>query len=53
MTFVATLEAVSQAGGVPVVADIGETDLKPRSGRRRPAITDRLGSCCPFIFTGN
>ena len=27
MTFVATLEAVTQAGGVPVVADIQETDL--------------------------
>ena len=27
MTFVATLEAVTQAGGVPVVADIHESDL--------------------------
>ena len=29
-TFVATLEAVTQAGGVPVVVDVGESGLQPR-----------------------
>ena len=49
----ATLEAVSQAGGVPVVADIGETDLNldpDAAGLQSPT---GHGSCCPFIFTGN
>ena len=39
MTFVATLEAVTQAGGVPVVADIQEDDLNLDPDAAAAAVT--------------
>ena len=51
MTFVATAEAVTQAGGRPVLADISECDwdLDPR----RPKLRCRIApaSCCPSTCT--
>jgi dTDP-4-amino-4,6-dideoxygalactose transaminase len=41
MTFVATIEAVTQAGGVPVIADIQETDLNLDPAAARTAVTPR------------
>ena len=54
MTFVATLEAVTQAGGVPVVADIQEDDLNLDPDAAAAAV-DRAArdSCSPSISTGN
>jgi dTDP-4-amino-4,6-dideoxygalactose transaminase len=52
MTFVATLEAVSQAGGVPVVADIGETDLNLDPDAAASVITERTRFVLPVHLYG-
>lgn len=52
MTFVATLEAVTQAGGVPVVADIQEIDLNLDPDAAAAAITDRTCFVLPVHLYG-
>ena len=52
MTFVATLEAVTQAGGVPVVADIQEADFNLDPDAAAAAITDRTRFVLPVHLYG-
>jgi dTDP-4-amino-4,6-dideoxygalactose transaminase len=51
-TFVATLEAVTQAGGVPVVADVSEEDYCLDAGAASAAITARTHSLMPVHLYG-
>jgi dTDP-4-amino-4,6-dideoxygalactose transaminase len=52
MTFVATLEAVTQAGGVPVVADIHEADLNLDPDGAATAVTGRTRFVLPVHLYG-
>jgi dTDP-4-amino-4,6-dideoxygalactose transaminase len=52
MTFVATIEAVTQAGGVPVVADIQETDLNLDPDAAAAAVTARTRFVLPVHLYG-
>ena len=52
MTFVATLEAVTQAGGVPVVADIQEDDLDLDPDAAAAAVTGRTRFVLPVHLYG-
>lgn len=52
MTFVATLEAVTQAGGVPVVADIQDADLNLDPDAAAAAVTDRTRFVLPVHLYG-
>ena len=52
MTFVATLEAVTQAGGVPVVADIHESDLNLDPDAAAAATTGRTRFVLPVHLYG-
>jgi dTDP-4-amino-4,6-dideoxygalactose transaminase len=52
MTFVATLEAVTQAGGLPVVADIQEDDLNLDPDSAAAAITHRTRFVLPVHLYG-
>ena len=52
MTFVATLEAVTQAGGVPVVADIQEDDLNLDPDAAAAAATGRTRFVLPVHLYG-
>lgn len=51
-TFIATLEAVSQAGGVPVVVDASEADLNLDPAAARAAITPRTRFLMPVHLYG-
>jgi len=51
-TFVATLEAVTQAGGVPVVADVSETDYCLDAAAAAAAIGDRTRVLMPVHLYG-
>ena len=52
LTFVATLEAVTQAGGTPVVVDVSADDLCDRPGRGRGRDLRRAHEpCCPSTST--
>jgi dTDP-4-amino-4,6-dideoxygalactose transaminase len=51
-TFVATLEAVTQAGGVPVVADVSETDYCLDAVAAAAAIGDRTRVLMPVHLYG-
>ena len=52
MTFVATLEAVTQAGGVPVVADIQESDLNLDPDAAAAATSGRTRFVLPVHLYG-
>ncbi len=52
MTFVATFEAVTQAGGVPMVADIQESDLGLDPDATAAAITSRTRFVLPVHLYG-
>ena len=52
MTFVATLEAVTQAGGVPVVADVSEADYCLDPDAARAAIGPRTHALLPVHLYG-
>jgi len=52
MTFVATLEAVMQAGGTPVVADIQEADFNLDPDAAAAAHTDRTRFVLPVHLYG-
>ena len=52
MTFVATLEAVTQAGGVPVVVDIQEADLNLDPAAAAAAVTRRTRFVLPVHLYG-
>src|SRR5262249_44303870 len=52
MTFVATLEAVTQAGGVPVVVDISANDYCLDVGATARAITERTRAVMPVHLYG-
>jgi dTDP-4-amino-4,6-dideoxygalactose transaminase len=52
MTFVATLEAITQAGGVPVVADIQESDLCLDPDAAATAVTPRTRFALPVHLYG-
>jgi len=51
-TFIATLEAVSQAGGTPVPVDVSETDLNMDVDAARAAITQRTRFVMPVHLYG-
>jgi dTDP-4-amino-4,6-dideoxygalactose transaminase len=51
-TFIATLEAVSQAGGVPVIVDVTESDLNMDPEAARAAITERTRFLLPVHLYG-
>jgi dTDP-4-amino-4,6-dideoxygalactose transaminase len=51
-TFIATLEAVSQAGGTPVPVDVSETDLNMDVDAARAAITERTRFVMPVHLYG-
>jgi dTDP-4-amino-4,6-dideoxygalactose transaminase len=51
-TFVATLEAVTQAGGVPVVADVSEDDYCLDAGAAAAAIGERTRGLMPVHLYG-
>jgi dTDP-4-amino-4,6-dideoxygalactose transaminase len=51
-TFIATLEAVSQAGGTPVPVDVSETDLNMDVDAARSAITERTRFVMPVHLYG-
>ena len=51
-TFIATLEAVSQAGGVPVIVDAGESDLNMDPDAASAAVTDRTRFLLPVHLYG-
>lgn len=51
-TFVATLEAVTQAGGVPVVVDVTEADCNMDVGAAEAAITSRTHALLPVHLYG-
>ena len=52
LTFVATLEAVTQAGGVPVVADISPLDLDLDPAAAAAAVTGRTRFVLPVHLYG-
>jgi dTDP-4-amino-4,6-dideoxygalactose transaminase len=52
MTFVATLEAVTQAGGRPVVADVSEADDGLEPGAAAAALTERTRFLMPVHLYG-
>ena len=52
LTFVATLEAVTQAGGAPVVVDVSEEDLCIDTAGVRAATTDRTRAIVPVHLYG-
>jgi dTDP-4-amino-4,6-dideoxygalactose transaminase len=52
LTFVATAEAVVQAGGVPVLADLGEDDLDVDPAAVEAAIGPRTGAVLPVHLYG-
>lgn len=52
MTFVATLEAVTQAGGTPVVVDVGEADYCLDVDAAEAAIGSRTHSLMPVHLYG-
>jgi dTDP-4-amino-4,6-dideoxygalactose transaminase len=52
MTFIATLEAVTQAGGVPVVADIHESDLNLDPDAAASATSGRTRFVLPVHLYG-
>jgi dTDP-4-amino-4,6-dideoxygalactose transaminase len=52
LTFVATLEAVTQAGGVPAVVDVGERDYCLDAGAAAAAIGPRTHSLMPVHLYG-
>ena len=51
-TFVATFEAVTQAGGVPVVVDVGERDYCIDTERVADAMTRRTRAIVPVHLYG-
>jgi dTDP-4-amino-4,6-dideoxygalactose transaminase len=51
-TFIATLEAVTQAGGVPVIVDVGESDLNLDPDAAAAAITERTRFLLPVHLFG-
>jgi dTDP-4-amino-4,6-dideoxygalactose transaminase len=51
-TFVATAEAVSQAGGIPVLVDASESDLNLDPDALQAAITSRTGAFLPVHLYG-
>lgn len=51
-TFIATFEAVSQAGGIPVPADISETDYGLDPEAVEGAVTERTGALLPVHLFG-
>lgn len=51
-TFVATVEAVTQAGGVPVLADIGELDYNLDPAAAEAAVTERTTFLMPVHLYG-
>jgi dTDP-4-amino-4,6-dideoxygalactose transaminase len=51
-TFAATLEAVTQAGGVPVVADVGETDYNLDVAAANAALSPRTRFVLPVHLYG-
>jgi dTDP-4-amino-4,6-dideoxygalactose transaminase len=51
-TFAATLEAVTQAGGVPVVADVGETDYNLDVEAANAALSPRTRFILPVHLYG-
>ena len=51
-TFVATFEAVTQAGGVPVVVDVTDSDYNIDPGAAEAAVTARTRFVLPAISTG-
>jgi dTDP-4-amino-4,6-dideoxygalactose transaminase len=51
-TFAATLEAVTQAGGVPVVADVGETDYNLDVAAAKAALSPRTRFVLPVHLYG-
>ena len=52
MTFVATVEAVTQAGGTPVVVDIQESDFNLDPDAATAAVTDRTRFILPVHLYG-
>lgn len=52
LTFVATAEAVTQAGGRPVLADISEADWNLDPARAAAAVTDRTRFLLPVHLYG-
>ena len=52
MTFVATLEAVTQAGGTPVVVDIGADDRNMDVAAAAAAVTERTRFVAPVHLYG-
>jgi dTDP-4-amino-4,6-dideoxygalactose transaminase len=51
-TFIATFEAVSQAGGTPVPVDVSETDLNIDAAAARAAITPKTRFVMPVHLYG-
>jgi dTDP-4-amino-4,6-dideoxygalactose transaminase len=51
-TFIATLEAVSQAGGVPVIVDVSPTDLNLDVDATKAAITEQTRFLMPVHLYG-
>jgi dTDP-4-amino-4,6-dideoxygalactose transaminase len=51
-TFVATLEAVSQAGATPVLADVSESDLNIDPAAAEAAVTSRTRALLPVHLYG-
>jgi dTDP-4-amino-4,6-dideoxygalactose transaminase len=51
-TFIATLEAVTQAGGVPVIVDVSDSDLNMDPDAARAAITGRTRFLLPVHLYG-
>lgn len=51
-TFIATLEAVTQAGGVPVVADVAESDYNLDPDAAEAAVTSRTRFVLPVHLYG-
>jgi dTDP-4-amino-4,6-dideoxygalactose transaminase len=51
-TFVATLEAVTQAGGTPVVADVSEDDYCLNPAAATAAVGERTGAVMPVHLYG-
>jgi dTDP-4-amino-4,6-dideoxygalactose transaminase len=51
-TFVATLEAVTQAGGKPVLVDIGEADYNIDPSAAEAALTERTRALVPVHLYG-
>ena len=53
MTFVATLEAVTQAGGVPVIVDVSEDDYCLDAAAAAAALGPRTHALLPCISSGS